>query len=1455
MNKAFRLIWNSTKEYWIVVAETVKSCGTMPFLIMGSVALMAAMLCGAIPARALDPAALPTGGQIVAGSGSIAWSGSAMTVTQTTNKMVANWSTFNIGQNASVAFQQPNVASVALNRIADQNPSQIMGSLSANGQVFLLNPSGIIFGQTVQVNVGALVASSLNLTNENFLNSNYRFESTGTAGAVINQGVIRTADGGCVAFLAPQVKNEGSIIANQGSVVMAAADKVNLDFTGDGLLSYSVEQGAVDALAENKGLIKADGGLVVMTAKAVDNLTQSVVNNDGIIEAQTIANKAGRIMLLSDMEHGETIVGGRLDASAPDGGDGGFIETSAAKVSYRDGFFVTAGSVHGTGGLWLIDPADAVIDQGIADGYAVTLNTGTSVLNEITGNITLNSGVNIAKTAGGDATLTFKATGNVLLNANSSISSSNGKLNTILWADSDGNSAGGIKLEGSSGNTATITTNGGHLWMGGGSGTPTWNGLTVGDGYAVDYLASDRYAGVFLKYASVNTNGGDVAIYGKAVTSASKATHEGIYLNHTTIDSGAGAITLDGQVANTVNNGSIKGIETVEDTFIKSASDATTAITVTGTSNAVSGTELFGLKFGWQTNSFVATGSGGITLTGQSAAGEGVYIAHGTNEILSQSGPININGSSVSLGDIWIGQKAGSAVETSNSAITITADNLNLNLVLNQTHIAASGGSGTLTIKPYTANKTIGLAGGSGDLNIDATEWSYIENGFSGIIIGSTTAGAISVGGTVTYNDPLTLKTAGNITMNAGSSFTGTAGQNASLMLWADADATNGGYIRLGQTAPITTNGGHLWLGGGSGSTVWNGLTVGDGYAQGTTTMPHGIYIDDGVITTSGGNIAMYGKSAVSGVYTLPPDTQPNASGIYSSFNNQYGISAGTGTIYLNAVGLNQTGDYLGDALYLNGGTMTSAAAAGDAITLIGDGSAANTGAGTRAAGITVIGWDAARSNTILASGGGNIVMTGTGTDQAAQPWNYGIRVAAIGAGVNAITTIGGAGNITLTGTANDSLASSSVGFEAANDRIASSGNLIINGTGKAVDLLGQTVVSGTTTLTAAGQNITANNARNNFTGAVSFTGANVNLRDTNALILGASTVSGNLTLQTGGALTQTGALAVTGTTGITAGAGNSVTLNDAANDFTGAVSVVSGANVSIIDSNAMTLVALTATGTVDIATLTDDLTLTGAVSTGDTTASAVTLNADKNTVAGTSTGGNIIVNGGSVTVGAGGTAKLFSGSVSGSTGLTALVGSGSGNFRYNSDETNTNYTTALATAKNAIYREQPTVTTTASNDTKVYSGVAYSGGNGVTCSGFANGDTSAALGGALAYGGTSQGATAVGSYLITPSGYSNGLGYALAYANGTLSITGAPAPAPIPANPETGNILASINSPQQQVNGTQEPLGGNGNGNRGSGPSMGPGSGSGIFEGSYFGGLLIDRTGYRNEEELRVQL
>lgn len=469
---------------------------------------------------AVTPNALPTGGQVVAGTAQINQTAKQMTITQSSNRLITNWSTFNIGSDALVRFVQPGASSVALNRILDASPTEIFGHLCANGQVFLLNPNGVIFGATAQVNVGGLVASSLSISNADFLAGRYVFTNAGSAGRVQNQGSLN-APGGVVALIAPQVSNTGNIKANAGSAVLASGDTVSLDFQGDGLVTVNVDKGTFNALAENQGLIQADGGHVVMTAKSADALLETVVNNEGVVRAQTLENRSGHILLLGDMDHGRVQVGGTLDASAPHGGDGGFIETSASVVALNNPAITTL-AAHGKTGDWLIDPLDLTIDSTGASALSsalastnVTVTTSSAAYGTNSGTIgDIIVNAPITKSGGPTTTLSLQADQDVVLNAN--VSSTGGALNLELSPNSNGILTGAVLAY------ADINTNGGYVkfnYNGGpGAGTGTYFGggsaqsVTTGGG-AVEFYGDVMIANTY--GVTVNTSGGDVSFYGR----------------------------------------------------------------------------------------------------------------------------------------------------------------------------------------------------------------------------------------------------------------------------------------------------------------------------------------------------------------------------------------------------------------------------------------------------------------------------------------------------------------------------------------------------------------------------------------------------------------------------------------------------------------------------------------------------------------------------------------------------------------------------------------------------------------------------------------------------------------------------------------------------------------------------------------------------------------------------
>ncbi|PKM31082.1 MAG: hypothetical protein CVV07_02665 [Gammaproteobacteria bacterium HGW-Gammaproteobacteria-11] len=363
MNHIYRTIWNEKTGTCVAVSELAKSSGKKASSVCGEVEgsglALKTLAASLLLVFSLPLYALPTDGVVTAGSATISTGPGSMTINQSSQNVALNWQSFNIGQGEAVQFVQPNSSSVALNRVLGADPSSILGNLSANGQVFLINPNGIVFGQGASVNVNGLVASTLDINDADFMAGEYTLVGD-SAAAVLNQGQIN-ADGGYVVLLGKDVSNQGVISARLGTVALAAGEAITLDVMGDGLLTVSIDQGAVNALVANGGLIQADGGQVLMSAQSAGNLLNTVVNNTGVVQAQTIENRDGVIRLLGDMQSGTVNVAGTLDASAPTGGDGGFIDTSAATVTVADDTQVTTAAAQGLTGSWLIDPTDYTI--------------------------------------------------------------------------------------------------------------------------------------------------------------------------------------------------------------------------------------------------------------------------------------------------------------------------------------------------------------------------------------------------------------------------------------------------------------------------------------------------------------------------------------------------------------------------------------------------------------------------------------------------------------------------------------------------------------------------------------------------------------------------------------------------------------------------------------------------------------------------------------------------------------------------------------------------------------------------------------------------------------------------------------------------------------------------------------------------------------------------------------
>jgi filamentous hemagglutinin family protein len=188
---------------------------------------------------ALAGNALPVNGQVSAGQATISQSGNAMTVQQTTARAVINWDSYNVGSKASVTYQQPNSSAVTLNRVTGATASQINGAISANGTIIISNSNGVTFGRGAQVDAAAVVATTLNQSDQEFMSGSTTW-SGGSTGKVVNRGTITaTSANGYIALLAPEVRNEGYVLATvsgNNSVAFASGQNITLNFSGNQLV-------------------------------------------------------------------------------------------------------------------------------------------------------------------------------------------------------------------------------------------------------------------------------------------------------------------------------------------------------------------------------------------------------------------------------------------------------------------------------------------------------------------------------------------------------------------------------------------------------------------------------------------------------------------------------------------------------------------------------------------------------------------------------------------------------------------------------------------------------------------------------------------------------------------------------------------------------------------------------------------------------------------------------------------------------------------------------------------------------------------------------------------------------------------------------------------------------------------------------------------------------------------
>jgi filamentous hemagglutinin family protein len=807
----------------------------------------------------------PAGGSVVNGSASFATSGNTLTVTNTPGTII-NWKSFSIGSREITNFAQQSASSAVLNRVISNDPSNILGTLRSNGRVFLVNPNGIVFGAGSTVNVAGLVASTLNLSDADFLAGRNNFTEVPGAGNISNAGNIKARKGGQIFLIAPDVKNTGVIAAPNGEILLAAGYSVELVDTDDPSLRVSITAPAGDAtnvgkliassgslglfgaVVRNSGTVSADSA-TMQGGKIVFKATQSV-EAGGTISARGAGG--GTINLLADMQSGTVNVTGKLDASAPVRGNGGFIETSAAHVQVEDTAYVTTAAPNGNSGTWLIDPNDFTIAAAGGDITGATLSTAldtTNVLIQSTaggvvgnGDIFVND--NIAKTATTIATttLTLQAQNSIIVAPVVGISSTGGALNVVFNADSDGLNGGAISM----GTGSSITSKGGNVIFGGGiAGNGTGNAV----GTALNV------SGIELLGASISTGIGSITLNGQGYGAG--GSNMGVYLH-----SGASLTTTSGMI--TVNG---KG---------GAGTNLNYGVWLTDTGTSISSVH----------------GNISITGTGAGSAGsnDGIRIDAGATVISTGTAAITLNGTGSSTGtDFNYGvllSDAGTLVQSANGNISVTGQGAGTGTDNYGVHVRSGAVVNSTGAAAITLNGT-GGAGTDGNYGVWLTgTGTTVSSVYGGISITGTGAGS------ATSNDGVRIDLGAAVTSWYASidlNGTGSAGTDYNYgVLLADA-----GTLVQSQYGNISIT----------------------GQGQGTGLFDYGILLRDAASVTStySANISFSGMGAGSaeGIYTSTATTPTTIGGAGYAGNITLAsagnitltdaLNAGAGTVTLRA--------------------------------------------------------------------------------------------------------------------------------------------------------------------------------------------------------------------------------------------------------------------------------------------------------------------------------------------------------------------------------------------------------------------------------------------------------------------------------------------------------------------------------------------------------------------------
>ncbi len=927
-NERFRLVWSSSRSDWMIAPETAK-CIVAPAtvsnapvstvvggcLISGchsltshaqnkksmlqslaslrlstAIALMFAGVAPSVVAQALQDPTVRSGTATIDLSNT-----NHAVITQQSNKAIIDWRQFSIPSGSTVQFVQPNASSMMLNRVTGTQASQIDGNLLANGQVWLLNPSGVMIGNGGSINTASFLASTLDINNNDFLNGRYRFDVTSnTTGRVVNAGTIKVAENGYVVLSGKQINNEGVIEAKLGSVLLGSGQAMTLDLVGDKLLSFAINTPVATlptdgkASLENSGRITAQGGKVMMTARTATDVMHSVINVSGAVDATSAKLVNGEIVLDGGSTGSVTVSGSLLAHGLQAGETGGAIKVFGKDINVANNTVLDArgdaggGVIHVGGGWQGSDLAGRTA--------AITTNLASNAVLDASA-INKGNGGEIAIWSDIHNKQSVTNVSGTLLAKGGTTSGNGGRIETSGYLlGTNGIRVDASATKGLSGEwlldpfNISIESNAGASVINNGTFFPTnasvINATTINDALNSTVTGSTGTTVTISTGSGSATDGGDINILSGTNISSTATSRLFLHANRNINVSNA-SITVGGLALNTVHG----GISVTDNSILKTFG----TFNVSGTNSNQSALFL------------VAGGSFSTTTPYQITASSPSFINVSNSQLISSGEIIGGTAGSITMNNATINAGADISFESRAATIAIANSNINTNGAVysgNQSSVITmlAGGAWTFTDSGRPYNFT---AGAASTLKVENSNISMsATSGFIGLLSSGelqiTTNSRVDAGEGVlliSQGGPVRISSS-NITVGTGSTFNQDEFKGLVTVTGGDLnfDAITGDITGIKLAGPGSS--GDIILTSSGIFSATNGVYSA---AAGGINVTNSMVVGSNITAVAGGKISLasdaYFSSANAGIYSRSSNFQLDSSSIYSSATSTSGRS------------------------------------------------------------------------------------------------------------------------------------------------------------------------------------------------------------------------------------------------------------------------------------------------------------------------------------------------------------------------------------------------------------------------------------------------------------------------------------------------------------------------------------------------------------------------------------